>query len=77
MRNIIGVHKNQAEFLPDKHGKPIYVGSLVLNYEGVKRRVVALNESTVSPHRGAVHTKFIDGYGESWACSDQYEVAQE
>jgi len=75
MRHIIGEHKNQTEFLPDKHGKPIYVGSHVMTEKGEPRIVIGLNESISSHYaKGAVHVKYVGSTRESWANSDYYEV---
>jgi hypothetical protein len=75
-RNFIGVKVDQTrEFLLDKDGKPIYVGSIVLNPAGYKRRVLALNRSTTSTTYGALLLQpFEDPNDEVWGEAKEYTV---
>ena len=81
-RNFIGGKRNDQtpDSLPDKYGRPIYVGSTVWNFSGYARRVVALNSSTTNDNRkGALLVSSLepaDKGWEMWGFANEYSVVK-
>ena len=80
-RNFIGGKRNNQNYvsLPDKCGRPIYVGSTVWNHAGFPRRVLALNSSTTDSSRaGALLLSSLESNigEEMWGFASEYTVVK-
>jgi len=81
-RNFIGGKRNDEnpDSLPDKCGRPIYVGSTVWSHSGYARRVLALNSSTTnSSFKGALLVCSLESPSigeEMWGFANKYSVVK-